>query len=468
MNDNGPNAALKGDYNTQLEAHQSQYPGVPYTPPFFNLTLSRAWIKFSLRAGSIITRAAQKCGYSPDGLNPRAENYVGTYDTMSCMSGVPRNKADIDSAIKELVTATSVDHLRAQRGDATLFKGRVSGGGRKEPAAMLVRDKAVEWFTKSALVPAKQLAQELKDHEKAKRNKAKPAALQQDIAASAETGNVKGSLSTQQGLVVTEAVLKVLRDAETERSEKASKKEASAAEKETRRVMSRVTAHGEAEKLKGEIIERSVELGSQALSQKFKASEVKTVLMGLGVDKPVGTKPQMVEQLVKELQSLNLPLEPPIVGRRVIKDFEGSMYTGEVMKIQDGFFMVKYSDGDSEDMTFQEVKQHLCQKTGGTGGGDGSGGGGGSSGSGGGGGAHGETQSPPASPPPKRPNKRAIPKKVTPNKARAPAGQRGDGHRRKRRESGASPAASPEKPKAAGVKKRNRTGATVRGGGGKN
>ena len=56
VNDNGPNAALKGDYNTQLEAHQSRYPGVPYTPPFFNLTLSRAWIKFSLRAGSIITR----------------------------------------------------------------------------------------------------------------------------------------------------------------------------------------------------------------------------------------------------------------------------------------------------------------------------------------------------------------------------------------------------------------------------
>ena len=63
VNDNGPNAALKADYNTQLDHHNSRYPGVGLMPPQFNDILSKSWAVFSGRAAPIILRAAERCGY---------------------------------------------------------------------------------------------------------------------------------------------------------------------------------------------------------------------------------------------------------------------------------------------------------------------------------------------------------------------------------------------------------------------
>ena len=66
----------------------------------------------------------------------------------------------------------------------------------------MLRVNAVGWFKESTVKPAQELARELANFERAKKNRMKPTAIAEVLASNAEDTNVRAGLSTHQGLMV--------------------------------------------------------------------------------------------------------------------------------------------------------------------------------------------------------------------------------------------------------------------------
>ena len=51
-----------------------------------------------------------------------------------------------------------------------------------------------------------------------------------------------------------------------------------------------------------------------------------------------------------------------IIGAKIIKKFSGVAYEGHIIKYEDQYYKIKYSDGDSEDLTHYQVSRFLKNK----------------------------------------------------------------------------------------------------------
>ena len=51
-----------------------------------------------------------------------------------------------------------------------------------------------------------------------------------------------------------------------------------------------------------------------------------------------------------------------LIGKQVKVKFDGVWYRGDVVKFDEGWYVIEYHDGDQQDMDKKEVEKHLCKK----------------------------------------------------------------------------------------------------------
>lgn len=144
--DCGVMAHVQGAFAEYLGDWKFANPGKEFLPYHWNLVFQQACDHLGREGSKAIISACRKTGWYP--LNRNAENYEGLYDISTVVD--PRGAARLRDSNK----AAGYKELRAakhEQATMTEFKARKPDGGTER---FFMREKVVEWFTQSTVMPA--------------------------------------------------------------------------------------------------------------------------------------------------------------------------------------------------------------------------------------------------------------------------------------------------------------------------